>query len=120
MAGAAADARLPCHAAENRRGAEKKIAEIDQIGFVPVERLGVEDLAQIGQRILIQFRACRQRGLVAIDRKCGGPSGQSRDQERNDDNPAAAELHLFLHLLECRFLQPELGGRALQRNDELL
>ena len=120
VAGAATDARLPCRTAEDRRRAEKKIAEIGQIGFVAVQRLGVEDLVRTGQRVLVQFRAGGQHGLVAIDRKCGDPSGQSRDQECEGDNPETAEFHVFLHLLEGLFLQAEPRGRTPRRADERL
>jgi len=108
-------------AAENRGGAEKKIAEIDQIGFSSVERLGVEDpRVDCSAASSFSFRAFRQHGLVAIDRKCGDPSDHCGDQERDHDNPETADPHYFCTCFECRFPQAEPGSRVLQRNDEFL
>src|ERR1700722_10117220 len=68
VAAAAAHTGLPCHATENAGRIEGQIAETDQVGLA-ARHFGPEHLARLVERVLVEFRFRRKRGLITIDRK---------------------------------------------------
>ncbi len=130
VASAAADAGLARDLAQDVGRAESEITQVDQVGLAPAGSLGMEALARLGERLLVQVGSGRQHRLVASDRKGAGIAGRQerpQAQQRAEQKPPSehvpvpcAPARSARRLFECRTRKPDLLGAGLQRNHELL